>query len=380
MRLSRDSWLGLGLVLLLILVMTAAAMQQQNAQAIPYLSTSNAPDGTLALKLWLERLGYPLRKETVADFAPPADTDIVLMLQPLGEVSYGEWKTINTWVEEGGTLIAAGDNLAARSVFVYYDFNREFLPTAAPPLSAHTPLLISPPQANPAKFTALYGLTSERRDYVIHIAHEGHPIIVSFEQGKGRVILSTTAYPFSNDGLKEEGNAELALNLVSLAVERDAVWFDDWHHGQQGVDIVGPGAWLRRTSLGHALLFILGVIFLALILQGRGFGRPIPLPHEIKRRGPLEHVTAVANLNRKAGHRAAVLAHYHRQLKRHLGKRYRLDPALPDLEYTRVLYSYNPAINEQELFYLLTRLSQKNVSDGELVKLADEAAKWMTDK
>lgn len=380
MRLSRDSWLGLGLAFLLILVMTAAAMQQQNAQTTPYLSTSNAPNGTLALKLWLAQLGYPVREETVSDFEPPAGTDILLMLQPLGEVPYGEWKTLNTWVEGGGTLIVAGDSQAARTVFFYYDFNREFLPLAAPPLSAHTPLLVSPPQVDAAKFDALYGLTSERSDYVTHIAHQGHPIVVSFEQGKGRVILSTTALPFSNDGLKENGNAELALNLVSLAVKRGTVWFDDWHHGQQGSTIVGPGAWLRRTPLGHALLFILGAIFLALILQGRGFGRPIPLPHEIKRRGPLEHVTAVANLNRKAGHRAAVLAHYHQQLKRHLGRRYRLDPALPDVEYARMLYNYNPAINEHELFYLLTRLSQKNVSDGELVKLADEAAKWMMER
>ncbi|MBI5297894.1 MAG: DUF4350 domain-containing protein [Chloroflexi bacterium] len=380
MRLSRDGWLGLGLAFLLILVMTAAAMQQQNAEATPYLSTSPAPNGMLALRLWLGRLNYQVRQDTVESFEPPAGTDILLMIQPLAEVTFGEFKTLDAWVENGGTLIVAGDSLPARTLFFYYEFNREFLPTASPPLAAQTPLLMSPPQVDPARFDALYGLTSDRNDYVTHIAHEGHPIIVSFEQGRGRVILSTTAYPFSNLGIQEAGNAELVLNLVSLAVERDAVWFDEWHHGIQRSVIVGPEEWLRRTPMGHALLFILLAIFLALVLQGRGFGRPIPLLREIKRRGPLEHVTAVANLNRKAGHRAAVLAHYHRQLKRHLGKRYRLDPALPDVEYARMLYSYNPAINEHELFYLLTRLSQKNVSDGELVKLADEAAKWMTER
>jgi hypothetical protein len=380
MRLSRDGWLGLGLAFLLIVVMTAAALQQRKAETTPYLSTSAAPSGALALKLWLGQLNYQVLDDAVETFEPPRGTDILLMIHPLVEVTFAEFKSINTWVENGGTLIVAGDTLPARNVFFYYDFNREFLPATSPSLAAGTPLLASPPQVDPVELNALYALTSERHDFVTHIAMEGHPIVISFEQGRGRVILSTTAYPFSNLGIQKAGNAELVLNLVSLSVRRDTVWFDEWHHGIQRSAIVGPEEWLRRTPMGHALLFILVAIFMALLLQGRGFGRPIPLPHEIKRRGPLEHVTAVANLNRKAGHRSSVLAHYHQQLKRHLGKRYRLDPALPDADYARALGNYNSTIDVPELLNLLTRLSQKNVSDGELVKLADEAAKWMMER
>jgi hypothetical protein len=122
---------------------------------------------------------------------------------------------------------------------------------------------------------------------------------------------------------------------------------------------------------------VAGVIFLALILQGRGFGRPIPLQHEIKRRGPLEHVTAVANLNRKAGHRVDMLRQYHQWVKRHLGHRYRLDPSLPDEEYVAQLAKYNPALEKEKLLPLLQRLVQTNVSEAEMVKLAEEASKWI---
>ena len=101
------------------------------------------------------------------------------------------------------------------------------------------------------------------------------------------------------------------------------------------------------------------------------------LKHEIKKRGPLEHVSAIANLNRKAGHRIEVLAQYHHHLKRHLGHRYHIDPSIDDMEYVRLLSGYNSAIDQNELLNLLHNLSRKSVSEAELVKLASEVARWM---
>jgi len=168
------------------------------------------------------------------------------------------------------------------------------------------------------------------------------------------------------------------LNILALAGQKGLIWFDEWHHGfQQSRSVIGPGQWLQRTPGGHALLFVVGAIFLALLLQGRAFGRPIPLLHEIKRRGPLEHVTAIANLNRKAGHRNEVLKQYYQRVKRHLGQRYRLDPSLADAEYVSLLSQYNSSVDKDALLNLLKRLSQKNVSEGELLKLAIEAAHWI---
>jgi hypothetical protein len=169
------------------------------------------------------------------------------------------------------------------------------------------------------------------------------------------------------------------LNLIALSAQKGRVWLDDWHHGIQSAAIVGPSQWLRRTPAGHALLFVAITIFLALFLQGRGFGRPIPLRHEIKRRGPLEHVTAVANLNRKAGHRADVLHQYRQWVKRHLGHRYRLDPSLPDEEYVAELGKFNPALDKEKLLHLLQHLTQKNVSEADMVKLAEEASRWINE-
>jgi hypothetical protein len=126
-------------------------------------------------------------------------------------------------------------------------------------------------------------------------------------------------------------------------------------------------------------LFTVLIAFVGLLLQGKAFGRAVPMLNEIKRRGPLEHVTAIANLKRKAGHRAEVLQQYHQRVKRQLGGRYRLDPSMSDVDYVNALFVINPSINKDEVLDLLKRLSKKNIGEAELVKLASEAAKWMKD-
>ena len=225
---------------------------------------------------------------------------------------------------------------------------------------------------------SVFYLIPARSSYVTYLAADGKPVLVSFDMGKGRVILSSSTYPFMNLGLKQAGNPALLLNLLGLARKQGPVWFDEWHHGFHGAEgATGPDNWLRYTPLGRYVLFVAIVIFLALLLRGRIFGRAVPLPRELRRRGALEHVTAMANLSRLAGHRHSVLLQYHQQLKRTLGRRYRLDPALPDAEYVTTLSRYNPAIDGQALLALLNRLQQQKINETELVHLAAEAAKWI---
>jgi hypothetical protein len=377
-KLSRDTWLAVGLFLLLALVTAAAATRSIKSQENPYLSTSSNPDGTLALKLWLNELGIQTVDEPLSTFEPPQNADIILIIQPLLEITESEWKLIDKWVDGGGTLLLAGDSFPAEQALTHYQFGSSFSGDPPTELTEQTPLFSSPPLAAPVPITLDYYLVPARKDFITHLAVADRPIVVSFEQGKGRVILSSTPTPFSNIALKKDADAELVLNLLALSIHKPEIaWLDDWHHGVQGSAIIGPSEWLRGTAPGHAVLFITGVIFLALFLSGRGFGRPIPLPHEIKRRGPLEHVTAIANLNRKAGHRSAVLEQYHHHLKRQLGRRYRLDSSLSDAEYLQQLSRLNPELDMAALTDLLKRLSQKNPAESEIVRLAAETAKWI---
>jgi hypothetical protein len=361
-------------------VTIAAALQQTRGQEIPFLSSSSAPDGLLALKLWLNELGYQTSQESAAYYQPPAGAALILLLEPTSSITDGEWKTLDRWVETGGTLILAGNTLPAYYALDHYDFSVSLAEKKPAGSSAWAPLLTSPPLPQPLAQTPDYYLRSDRSDFAVLLAMEDRPWLVSLEQGAGRVILSSTALPFTNLGLKDRDNAILALNLVALSARQGAVWFDDWHHGVRGAQIVGPGQWLRHTPAGHALVFVTLVIFLSLVLQGRSFGRPVPLRHELKRRGPLEHATAIANLNRKAGHRSDVMDQYRQLVKRRLGWRYRLNPFLPDDEYVAALAGYNPALDRDALLRLLKNLSQKNVGEAEMVKLAEEASRWISEQ
>ena len=375
MKPTRETWLSIGLVILLIVV-TVFATVQKGVKTIPYLSTSSDPGGTLALKLWMDELGFEPIETPQPIFRPPANADVIFILEPLYEVAESDFRLLDNWVEAGGTLIVAGGGQGAYIVFNHYEFSLAFLSTPGP-FSLGAPLLLAPALTEPADLHAEWFFFTDRNDYVTHIAAPDGPLLVSFTQGNGRVILASSAYIFSNRGLKMDANARLVLNLIGLAKKTNVVWFDEWHHGIRPDSVIGPEQWLRHTPAGHAILFAVVAIFLALLIQGRGFGRPLPLAHEMRRRGPLEHVNAISNLNRKAGHRTSVLKRYRHDLKRAVGKRYRLDPSLPDDEYVKRLAGFNPALNAEELFALLTNLNNDSVSEAEMVRLAAESARWM---
>lgn len=377
-NLSRDTKLAIGILLLLVLVTTFAALQQETQQRYPPLSSlSSTPDGALALKLWVKELQYEVDEQVLSNFIPPRDVSILLMLDPV-LLAENEMRAVDDWVESGGTLIAMGEQYSMYSLVDHYQFGLNYLSDQSSVPVNQTPLFGSPPAVDLKNAKASYALQSERDDFIVLVAYQGQPLVVSFEQGEGRVILGTIVGSFTNAGLKKAGNPELVLNILALAQTKGTIWFDEWHHGlRSGDQILGPGQFLRRTPVGRSLLFIAFTVLIVFFIQGRGFGRPVPLPQEIRRRGALEHVTGIANLSRRAAHRSAVMMHYHQQIKRKLGQRYRLDPNMDDKEYVDALVGYNSSLDKDELLNLLSRLKRKDVSESEMVHLAAEASKWI---
>lgn len=379
MRLSRDAWLGIGILLALVIVTAFAAFQDTDEEQVPYVSTSSQPNGTLALKLWLNELGYKTVESSTLSFSPGVDVKIIFMIQPFVTVTPDEWKLLDQWVENGGTLIIAGRNNITNAAMQHFEFRYSYMPQITEEITPALPLLKSPILETKVRSKIDRGIDGIRTDFTPLMTANGEVVLLSFPQGKGQVILSTTPDIFTNIELKNEDTARLILNLMAFVGEKGTVMFDEWHHGLQSEGIVGISQWLQNTPGGRAILFAVFVVFIALILQGRSFGRYVPLKHEIKRRGPMEHVTAIANLSRKAGHRSEVARQYHNRLKRHLGQRYRLDPSMNDKEYVEILAGYNSSIDKEELLRLLKQLSRSNISEAELLKLSAEASQWMSE-
>jgi len=379
-RLSRDAWLLISLSLVLILLTVLAVVSQtQELKQPPLAAGSNQPDGARALRLWLEELGYRVVAEPQRQFQVPEKATVALMLQPTIVASEQELDQIEEWVSQGGILILAGISPAALFVAQHFDLTLAIHPGLTEDLIAQSPLMISPPQQDAARGNFQTGWQSQDNDYFVLLAEKGSAVIVSTEVGEGLLIISSSAFPFSNEGLKEKGNSQLALNTISAGGPPNLVWFDEWHHGLKAGQplIAGPLDWLRRTPAGRALVYSMLVILGALALSGRSFGRPLTLTERRNRRPPIEYITAVANLSRRAGHRQTVLADYHYRLKRGLGRRYRLDPSLPDDEFVRRLAELDTAVDSSELAGLLARLSVSQLNEAQLIQLAKEASEWI---
>jgi hypothetical protein len=113
-----------------------------------------------------------------------------------------------------------------------------------------------------------------------------------------------------------------------------------------------------------------------LLLRGRRFGKPFPLREDTLLREPVEYIKAIANLLRRSGQRVETLAHYRQQFRRHLGKRYAIDPTLSDNELVQRIAARDSSVDTDALRDLLHRLSQKKVSEQDLIALVAEMDTW----
>ena len=380
MKLSREALFAIGLIaVLLIISIYAAVRDAESAAAPPYISTSNQPQGTKALNMWLDRLEFDVSTQKLNDYEVPSDTSAMVLLEPSNAFTPQEFETLDAWLDEGGTLLVAGDGDVVTQIARHFDIGLEGLFPDPATYRAQSLLM---QRTMPWDSTILqidYVMEPERTDFTTLLAHQETPIAIMFNEGAGRVIISTTIQPFTNAGLQQDGAGGMVLNLISL-LDTDKIWIDEWHHGLRNlVDpnaIVGFNSWLRRTPIGQGLFYIAIVSFIALLWRGRRFGRPVPIPNTMSRRAPVEYITAIANLNRRSGNRSVVVDGYRQMLKRRLAQRYRIDAQLADKEFLQQLARTDPTLDTAQIGGLLNRLNRPNLPDDDLVQLGAEITEY----
>ncbi len=381
MKVSRGTLILAGLFLLLLLATGLAALLRASPPELPaYSSRSGAADGVLALREWLPAAGYPLTGLTGDSYAISPDTKGVFILEPdTDDITAGEWGTLEDWVRQGGALLLAAEDWEV--AFPDNPFHLTFNYVIRNEMTVYplAPIFRSPDFKQPAHLTIHQTLDYSGAEGAVLLTVPDGPVAWQIRLGRGQVIALADASFLTNVGLKDPGNAALAINLISQIPPGSGVYLDEWHHGERSAAATGsgPGDWLTQTPGGFAVLFTAGVIFLGLVLAGRPFGRRIPLARSGTRRGALDYVNALANLNRRAGHRQQVMAYYYAELKRSFGQRYRLDPELPDSELIAQVTQANPALAGASLGNLLRSLQQKQFNEREMVDLARECADWM---
>ncbi|MCP4358709.1 MAG: DUF4350 domain-containing protein, partial [Chloroflexi bacterium] len=354
MRPSREIWLPILLLMVLGAAIVFAIVQRAEAAAWEHGSIYNdRAEGAQALQLWLEELGYntiPLEESYLWVFRRH---DILFVLSPYTTFSGLERDSLERWLKRGGVLIIA--QTAPRPVrpLADYDIGLTRLPEVRQTASLNLPAL-DWPSVGEAPIQAEYALTVDCDDVVIHMGDCDEALLVSFGYGQGQVIVLSSLYPFTNDGLRHAANARLVQNLVQAGAESGGdIFFDEVHHRPPPPII--SYAWLRQTAEGRAFLYAAVIIFFFLLLHGRRFGPVRKLPEQLSRRTNADFITAVAGLHRQAATPDAMPHHYWQRRKQALAHHYQLDPALPDAEFLPRLTPYFQPEEIDRLAVLLSR-------------------------
>lgn len=305
------------LVLLALLVITAPLAPQEHGFLKSYASTDAAPGGTLALRRWVERLGYPTRSVQGPRFAIPPPVQLLFVLGPLEPVSRDDAELLRDWAGAGHTLVVASDR-AVTDAALFEALGARLVPRRPGPLEGtFSPVLARPALHDPQSQTGRALVLNAPG--VVLLGDGENALLVARKVG-GTVLLSSAPDMLANGGLRAGQNDRLVLNLLAGLKAGQVVGFDEYHHGAH-TDTSTPGLVLG-TWPGRALLLAGLAVFVYIAMRGRRFGRALPV-EERPARSSLDYIRSFAALLRRsrsgrlAGERLA--RSYRRRFARALG-------------------------------------------------------------
>lgn len=271
--------------------------------------------GALASYLWLEKLGYRVRRETAPDLglsrmAPGRDV-LVIVEQDLSITNADARKAL-TWVERGGRLVLATDGSMGRALIDV--LGGKVVALGAPRVQVVQPLLMSPPVARLAG-GAEVGITVPGASTAA--AADGAPVVLRVSRGRGVVWLLSAPAMASNGAIANDDNRRLLLNLVGPA--RGVVGFDEYTGSSAGSG--ATSGWFNGSEWGAAVLFVTLTLVLYRWLSGWRLGPPV-VPLAETHRPLAEYVVSLAGLMSRARRREDVLHLYQRRLERRLHERF----------------------------------------------------------
>jgi hypothetical protein len=312
-------------VVLVFLLAMLFAPERRDVLDLRPSSFLSTPGGAKALFLTLEELGVPVERR-VAPLTRDPTAGPLALLAPTLPPSDAELEVLATWVEAGGTLLYAGkpDDRVLPALGIPAPVHMGAERSAVPPVTAAHPWL--------HELAEVHGFRYAFRDSAGAPPAEAEPLLVTadgdvvagvWRRGEGRVVAWADPAPLLNRALRESGAALLFARTAAEAATPEApLAFDEYHHGFRGDGhpVRATLRFLAETRPGHAALQLLAMGLGALVLAGTRFGAPMPTPAP-RRRSPLEHVDALAELYRRAGARGNARRLLLAQLARRLGRR-----------------------------------------------------------
>ena len=348
-RLTSVLWTGGFLLALALIVYLIRPEGGQIAYDVKRTSFRTSPDGVAALYRGIERLGTPVapRMTPLVDADPIRGTLVVL--EPTDTPSPREVGALLAWVRDGGALVYAPrfDPASSRRpqapppVLDSLGLALRRLPPVPEDEGARSddqwaihPLTEGLPQASiPGRIVILPGHVAANFDAETQDSAGGEideaerprvpsvptrtllrataagdadslegDAVAEIPLGEGRLLVFADAAPLSNANAGDDPMAALAVRAaIAYTAPGDTVFFDEFHHGVRGLGSPAEAAAdFFFGSPGGRALFHLGLVaFLAVAVAGVRLGAPADPPRD-ERRSPLEHVSALGALYRRA--------------------------------------------------------------------------------
>ncbi len=376
LSLPRTKVLGpviLAALLILAAILTAIATRHESSLKQPlsyptYDVHESGPQGTRALALWLSDLGYQPSTLQYRPFKLSSADGLLLMLFPSLDPSAQQIQAIVSWVEQGGTLVVA----SGKPSNLLSQLGVQVIPHAAQMVDVRPaqPMLLNPPVGRSAVNTyATLAFRDPAWIPLLEAANNDEIVAASITKGDGTIIVLSSGDPFSNSGLSEPGNRDLVLNLLASVPAGSTTIIDEYHHGftEQGTFTYQ----LFRQPWGWSILYLVTVLFVFLVLSGRRFGH-VARPYSFaQRRARSEFAITLASMLHQNRHREWLRDHYLEQLKRMLGKRFRVQSTLPTPIFLEQIAQRSP--NAIELVEPLREIESDKVPEEQrLVALIRE--------
>jgi hypothetical protein len=309
------------LVALNFFLSAGSRQSQENESNGDRSSFASTPFGTLAYYTLLEETGYPVtrltRSYTSLKDSSEIGTLILISLPPTSNPDPEEFAEVERWVQAGGLLIVID-----REIQIELPGNIQVHTTPAyisSPVRPVQPTLFAKgvrrlSVTNPSSYVSLTGSST-----VVDIADNQGAIVADTKLGRGRVIFVTEPHIVANNGIDEDDNLALALNVLQ-GRPGGKIAFDEYHHGYGTGSLLSGGGFLgyfKGTPVPWILLQVILISVFLIYSRGRRFARALPLKTE-RRTTNLEFVSSMANIARIARASGLAMENIYAEFRRRL--------------------------------------------------------------
>src|SRR6202022_1713032 len=102
-------WIALGAMALLVFVLVLVRGTGTQGCSPEHASTSDAADGTSALRAYADALGHS-SGSVEGDFTLPSSSGMLFVFTPTVGYSAAEVQQLNSWMQAGGVLVYAAED------------------------------------------------------------------------------------------------------------------------------------------------------------------------------------------------------------------------------------------------------------------------------